>query len=167
MTLKGLGDGLADDSYAMIEGSYLGLFLSGYGRARHIVITGGEPCDYDLRELTRTLHTEGRTTQIETSGTREIRASSSTWVTVSPKINMPGGYKVLESALDRANEIKMPVGRPKDVEKLKDLLDGFENKLVWLQPLSQSAKATKLCVEAATENGWRISCQIHKFINVR
>ena len=76
--------------------------------AKHVVITGGEPCMYDLRPLTTLLHDKGYTTQIETSGTFEVLCDERTYVTVSPKINMKGGYDVLISALERANEIKHP-----------------------------------------------------------
>jgi 7-carboxy-7-deazaguanine synthase len=146
-------------------------------KARHVVITGGEPCDYDLTELTKALPgPDGlRTVQIETSGTVLPQAAYWTWITVSPKIDMPGGRKVLLSALREADEIKMPVGKQVDIDKLKALLASMGEQsrgksgppLVWLQPLSQSEKATELCVQAATENGWRISIQTHKYLNVR
>lgn len=139
-------------------------------RARHIVITGGEPCLYDLTEVTDLLLRRGCSVQIETSGTSPIRCAPGTFVTVSPKIDMPGKLKVSRSALQRANEIKMPVGKAPDIAKLADLLEVCEvsgRGKVWLQPLSQSEKATRLCVEAATMNGWRVSIQTHKYLGVR
>lgn len=63
--------------------------------ARHVVITGGEPCIYDLTPLTELFEQHGYGCQIETSGTHDIRCSAKTWVTVSPKVNMRGGMKVL------------------------------------------------------------------------
>lgn len=141
-------------------------------KPKHVVITGGEPCIYDLRELTQSLFIAGKTVQIETSGTQAILCGAATFVTVSPKIGMPGGFKVLPEAIDRANEIKMPVGKIDDVKTVRDLIDNHAWKTVarptiWLQPLSQSEKATKLCIEQATLNGWRISIQTHKFLGVR
>jgi 7-carboxy-7-deazaguanine synthase len=138
-------------------------------KSQMVVITGGEPCVYDLRELTELLGASGKNVQIETSGTHEVRCSEyHTWVTVSPKLNMPGGYKMNPQALQRANEIKYPVGKEQDVENLKALLQEHKlSKLVWLQPLSQSKKATELCMAAARENGWRVSIQTHKFLGVR
>lgn len=59
--------------------------------ARHVVITGGEPCLYDLQPLTAALEAEGWQCQIETSGTQPVLCSEKTWVTVSPKVNMRGG----------------------------------------------------------------------------
>lgn len=144
-------------------------------RQRHVVLTGGEPCMYDLVELTTALGKAGKKVQVETSGTFEIHVDEFTWVTLSPKIDMPGGYVVLASAAERANEIKMPVGKRADVEKLQSFLLDYEvdkrpvllKPVIWLQPLSQSPKATELCIAAASEHGWRLSLQTHKFLGVR
>lgn len=146
----------------------LALFqLRGY-RAQHVVITGGEPCMYDLNPLCELLHHHGYSTQIETSGTFEIQAPAATWVTVSPKVNMRGGYQVLTCCLQRANEIKHPVAMEKHVEELKELLAGIElqGKFIYLQPISQKAKATKLAIEACMANNWRLSVQVHKYLGI-
>ena len=82
----------------------------------------GEPCIHDLTPLTELLEKNGYSCQIETSGTHEVRCSHTTWVTVSPKVNMRGGYDVLSQALERADEIKHPVGRVRDIEALDELL---------------------------------------------
>jgi len=138
-------------------------------KTRLVVITGGEPCLYDLTELTELLGRAGKDVQLETSGTHPLLVSYKyTWVTVSPKLNMPGGYKINVDTLKRANEIKFPVGKEQDIENLKELLKEHElYKLVWLQPLSQSKKATELCMLSARDNGWRVSIQTHKFLGVR
>ena len=96
--------------------------------AKHVVITGGEPCIYDLRPLTQALEDAGFNCQIETSGTSDIQTSENTWVTVSPKINMKAKLPVLVSSLARANEIKHPVGTSKDIEQLDALIDGVTLK---------------------------------------
>lgn len=137
---------------------------------RHIVITGGEPCVYDLVEFTTELLDAGKTVQIETSGTSEIKISGGAFVTLSPKIDMPGGLKVLPLSVYRADEIKMPVGKQKDVNVLKEFLR--EHKIanrntIYLQPLSQNEKATELCIEQARQNGWRLSAQLHKYLKIR
>lgn len=162
-------------TFARMGAMELARHVLGTMRARHIVITGGEPALYDLRPLSEILIEAGRTVQLETSGTHEIRIDPRAFVTVSPKIGMPGGYEVRDDAMARADEIKMPVGKPADVERLRDLVSpvmarkGWLDQIprIWLQPLSQSAKATALCVEAATANGWRISVQTHKYLGVR
>lgn len=137
--------------------------------AKHVVITGGEPCMYDLRPLTKLLHDNGYSTQIETSGTFEVLCDARTYVTVSPKINMKGGYDVLVSALERANEIKHPIAMQKHIDELDALLSNvssLEGKQVCLQPISQQKRATELAVKTCIERNWRLSLQTHKYIGI-
>lgn len=137
-------------------------------RARHVVITGGEPALYDLRPLVEALTADDFcAVQIETSGTHEVLAPDNAWVTVSPKIGM--AKPLLLSAIRRADEIKHPVGKMMDIERLQEVVLPWKpiGCSVWLQPLSQNEKATRLCVEEATKNGWRVSVQTHKFLGVR
>lgn len=137
--------------------------------ARHIVITGGEPCMHDLEEITRLICDSGRTCQIETSGTFPIRCDDRVFVTLSPKVGMPGGLEVLKPSYFRANEVKFPLGKEADLAKITvDVMPHMRGDCVfWLQPLSQSPKATALCVKMATENNWRVSIQTHKYLGVR
>lgn len=137
--------------------------------AKHIVLTGGEPCMYDLTEFTRLAHSKGYSTQIETSGTFEILTSEDTWVTVSPKINMQGGYKMRSDALARANEIKHPVAMQKHVDELDLLLASMDQSslpLIYLQPISQQKRATDLAVKTCIQRNWRLSLQMHKYIGL-
>lgn len=134
--------------------------------ARHLVLTGGEPCAQPIFDLLTAAINAGFTTQIETSGTFAIHVPKATFVTVSPKIDMPGGKVVLRESLHRANEVKHPVGRMADVEKLDALLGDYKPPVVWLQPLSQSEKATNLCVEVCMARNWRISIQLHKYVGL-
>jgi 7-carboxy-7-deazaguanine synthase len=157
--------------WAEASADYLSQFLF-TAVEEHIVITGGEPCLYDLSNLTAALTKSGKSVQIETSGTSDIRVNANTFVTLSPKIDMPGGLKVLMSALYHADEIKMPIGKMRDVETLKGLLASLAEytddiPLVYLQPLSQSEKATELCIQQAAANNWRLSAQLHKYLKVR
>ncbi|MEW5681631.1 MAG: 7-carboxy-7-deazaguanine synthase QueE [Pseudomonadota bacterium] len=137
-------------------------------QAKHVVITGGEPCMFDLNPLCEALHDAGYSTQIETSGTFEIKAPLQTWVTVSPKVNMAGGYKVLQSALDRANEIKHPVAMQKHIDELLQLLQHTDTvaKLIYLQPISQQQRATELAIAMCKQHNWRLSVQVHKYLGI-
>ena len=136
-------------------------------RPRHFVLTGGEPCSQDIFELTKLLASIG-SVQVETSGTHEIKVYKKTFVTVSPKIEMLGGLKILSSALNRANELKMPINCLKDVQNLQKLVKKVNySRLVWLQPVSQKEENTDLCVQTAMNNNWRISIQTHKYMGVR
>lgn len=143
--------------------------------ARHAVITGGEPLMQPLGELVRALAAQRfDVVQIETSGTAELGDlpgwATGLWVTVSPKIGMPGGRAIVPAAVRRANEIKWPVGKPADLERLTEFLATYgvhPSVPVWLQPLSMSDKATALCVAAAQQQGrWRISVQTHKYLGL-
>ncbi len=137
--------------------------------ARHVVITGGEPCIHDLYALTQLLEQQGFSCQIETSGTHEVRCTSQTWVTVSPKVGMRGGMAILPQALERADEIKHPVARARDIEHLEQLLATVVDdkpRIIALQPISQSDTATKLCIDACIARNWRLSLQTHKYLNI-
>ena len=138
-------------------------------KARHVVITGGEPCQYDLVELTQQLLDAGFAVQIETSGTMPINVNESVWVTVSPKIKMSGKLSVQKSCLIRANEIKHPVGTQKDIEYLDALLNGVDirDKKMLLQPISLRPAATKMAIEICQQRNWRLSLQTHKYIDIR
>jgi 7-carboxy-7-deazaguanine synthase len=146
--------------------------------ANHIVITGGEPCMFDLTELTSKAVAKGFSVQIETSGTYKVKCHADTWVTVSPKINMKAGMPILSQAMQRANEIKHPIAMQKHIDELDALLirenmpTRFSNSkitpqpLVYLQPISQQARATELAISTCIERNWRLSVQLHKYIGI-
>ncbi len=76
------------------------------------------------------------------------------WVTVSPKIDMPGKLPILPEAMAGADEIKHVVGRQRDIEQVDDLLAKChlkEDVTICLQPISQSEKATFLAIDMAKE----------------
>ncbi|MBL0679287.1 7-carboxy-7-deazaguanine synthase QueE [Aeromonas dhakensis] len=158
-------DGWSKMSTAQILASFQQL---GY-QARHVVITGGEPCLYDLQDLSTALIAAGYQVQIETSGTSEIQTDERTWVTVSPKINMKGGLPVLVSALERANEIKHPVATERHVEELDALLVTArlrDDVVIALQPISQKPRATQLAMATCIARNWRLSIQTHKYLDI-
>jgi len=137
-------------------------------QAKHIVITGGEPCMVDLKPLCDAFELQGYSSQVETSGTFEISVSDKCWVTVSPKINMRGGYPILNSAMHRANEIKHPIATEQHVNDLKELLaaHNIKNTPIYLQPISQKTRATELAIETCIANNWRLSVQVHKYLGI-
>ena len=159
----------ADDSpiWSYMTADQIVEAISGF-RAKHVVLTGGEPAMYTLYQLTGSLLDAGYSVQLETSGTFQIIASTRTFITVSPKFNMPGGKTVRRDCLLMANEIKLPVGKASDLAPLLDALaDIPKQHLVYLQPLSQSLKATEVCMEMALKHGFRVSIQTHKYLGVR
>ena len=138
-------------------------------RAKHIVLTGGEPCLYDLRPLSSVFIDNGYQVQIETSGTFPLKTHTNTWITVSPKINMKGGYEVRPEVLEQADEIKHPIAMEKHVAELDALLQPVSLKRdchIYLQPISQQKRATELAVETCIARNWRLSLQTHKYIGI-
>lgn len=82
---------------------------------------------------------------------------------------MRGGYEVLSQALERANEIKHPVGRVRDIEALDELLATLTDdkpRVIALQPISQKEDATRLCIDTCIARNWRLSMQTHKYLNI-
>lgn len=149
--------------------------IADYIQANHpgpkwVLLTGGEPAQYELRPLVDALHENGFKIALETSGTELGHLNANIdWVCVSPKLNMPGGRQVLPEALAVADEIKHVVGKQKDIDELDHLLTTFphkENVQFCLQPVSVSPKATQLCLDAVQQRGWRLSVQMHKYIAV-
>lgn len=138
-------------------------------QAKNIILTGGEPCMYDLTEASQVFIDAGYGVSIETSGTFPVITHKDSWVTVSPKVKMKGGFRVLDEALARADEIKHPVGTEAHIDDLQNLLDRGQHKadtLIYLQPISQQIRATQLAVDTCIKNNWRLSLQTHKFIGI-
>jgi len=154
-------------TWAQLDAGQLAAEVLALGQ-RHVVITGGEPCEQDIHELTVRLARQGRV-QIETSGTQLVNVDPDTWVTLSPKVDMPGQLTVKREALDRADEIKMPVASQRDIDVLETLLEERRRPLplVYLQPVSQDPAATELCIATCLARGWNLSLQTHKFASVR
>lgn len=137
-----------------------------------ILLTGGEPAEQDLEAIVNALHDAGFKVALETSGTSlGLLAANCDWVCVSPKIDMPGGRKVLSIVMARANEIKHVIGKQADLDKLDTLLADCKEVLrkdveICLQPVSQSPKATALCIQTCMARGWRLSVQVHKYLEL-
>lgn len=147
----------------------LQLFTEQGFQAKHVVITGGEPAMYDLRELGQVLEQAGYHLQIETSGTFALQVTAATWVTVSPKLDMPGGYLVRPDCMQRANEIKHPIAMQKHIDALDNLLQRCPPRreaIISLQPISQRPRATQLAIETCIARNWRLSVQLHKYLNI-
>ncbi len=141
-----------------------------FAKAPLAVITGGEPCLQDIAPLCAALMARGLAVQIETSGTEPIVVPDGVFVTVSPKVGMPGGRTMHIPSLARADEVKMVLGSAEDVDTLDTLLPHCrKDVVVSLQPLSCGRASTELCIETALKRGapYRVSLQSHKYLLVR
>ena len=142
-------------------------------RTRHIVLTGGEPLMQDVTELIMRLYAGGFTVQVETSGTEPVASlRDNVWVTLSPKIAMPGKKEVLQEAFIRADEVKFPISGNESEEarvlRIMDIMALVQSKApLYLQPLSKGKVATQNCINLALKYGLRVSIQTHKYVGVR
>jgi len=141
-------------------------------KARWALVTGGEPAEQEhLDWLVEDLHKREFKVALETSGTALGHVGAGfDWVCVSPKFDMPGGKAVLPDACEVADELKMVVSTEGDIKMVEVFLAALALKdgvVVSLQPVSGQKKATKLCVDACAVHGWRLSLQLHKYIDVR
>lgn len=128
------------------------------------VITGGEPLVHNLNALTKAIRKEGIATNIETSGSSPLSGSWD-WVCLSPK-----KFKApLPEVVPAANELKIIVFNKTDFEWGETFATQVnKNCKLYLQPeWSRAAEITPLIVDYIKTNPkWKLSLQIHKYINV-
>lgn len=161
----------ANPQFTSMSGSEINAYIvKAFPHANWVVITGGEPALYNLTALVNALHDGGYKVALETSGTEPIQGGQYIdWICVSPKFDMPGGKVVLLETVSMADEIKHVVGRQADIDLLDTHLKTWtlkEGSTICLQPMSQSKRATELCIKTAQERGWRLSIQTHKYIQI-
>lgn len=134
-----------------------------------VLVTGGEPTWHDLMALTRALSDRGRYSALETAGVFPITGLWD-YITLSPKPQ--GRLPLRPEALHLAHEIKWLVGKPQDIVDFKVFLRLYAYKIstkarLSLQPISQSRRATELCLQALMVNPtWRLSLQMHKYVGI-
>lgn len=132
--------------------------------AQLVVITGGEPCMHNLDALTEALHAKGIEINIETSGSWPLSGKLD-WICVSPK-----KFKApLEDVIVQASELKVVVFNKSDF----DWAEQHAAKVppdckLYLQPeWDRSAQVLPLIIDYVKQHPqWRISLQVHKYINV-
>ena len=132
--------------------------------AQMVVVTGGEPLMHNLDELTAALRSSGLKTNIETSGAYPLSGKWD-WICLSPK-----KFKApLPQILPVADELKIVVFNASDFEWAEKYaaLVSVDCKL-FLQPEWDKANiVTPLIIEYIKQHPqWKLSLQIHKYINV-
>jgi len=129
-----------------------------------VVVTGGEPCTYDLQLLTKALHDQGLQIWIETSGVYPIRGEFD-WVCLSPK----KFKEPLAESLARAHEFKVVVYHPSDLDWMQGFVTGLTPGCrLFVQPeWSKSESIAPLLVRFVQENpDWTLSLQTHKYLEI-
>ena len=147
------------------------------GPCRWVVLTGGEPFLQPIGRLIGILRGVGYRVAAESNGTVLLpgmdgakpqglpTGADAAWpdhLTLSPKETPPQ-----PSVVALATEIKVVVGGEKDTQRA---LEGNwpDGVPVYLQPVSNDRKATKLCVQTILRHPHlRLSMQVHKWIGLR
>ena len=129
-----------------------------------VVVTGGEPALYDLSALSRKLKDAGLRTHIETSGVYPLTGQWD-WIRFSPK-----KFKAPDAAIYfKADELKVVVYNKSDFEWAEEFADkvraGCE---LFLQPeWSKEKEMLPLIIDYVKKKPqWKISLQIHKYMNI-
>jgi len=143
----------------------------------HVVLTGGEPCIYDLTPIVEPLLDSKRVDmiEIETSGKEALRLDTRRWhriwITVSPKAAV--SFRVDPSVLYRARVLKFVVTEDFDPSVISLCLPVAGRLPVFLQPwdygdpeknkhiLSKTLEILKLNPK------WRLSIQVHKLLGLK
>ncbi|MBQ7456244.1 MAG: radical SAM protein [Desulfovibrio sp.] len=126
-----------------------------------VIITGGEPFAQDIHELQDLLTKNHYPIHIETSGFYPVYGEHA-WITLSPK-----RHGFVEANWERADEIKLVVRTEEDIVPYQPYIQAMPSKRILLQPIDQDKEATKLCVELCKKYNWRLSIQMHKYINIQ
>ena len=130
----------------------------------------------DIGPLCEALHFAGYKIALETNGTLPFPENVwIDWVCISPKLlpdeRWQNGVQVCTETRDRANELKFVVGTWRDVAAINLWLPmtykGGSTPIICLQPKSQGKEATRVAYEACTMYNYRLSIQVHKYIDIR
>lgn len=129
-----------------------------------VVITGGEPLMHNLDQLTAALKEKGFQTNIETSGSSPFSGYWD-WICLSPK-----KFKApLPELIEKADELKVVVFNKSDFDWAEKYAAQVKPGCrLYLQPeWDKAAIVTPMIIAYIKQNPqWRISVQIHKYINV-
>ncbi len=132
--------------------------------SKYVVITGGEPLQFNLNPLCERLHKRQFLLFLETSGSCPLTGDWE-WICLSPKKNSPP----LPQLYDKANELKIIVSSEEDLQWAKfNAKQVNSNCNLLLQPeWSVKNKILPVVVDFILNNPqWRLSLQTHKYIGI-
>ena len=131
---------------------------------RLAVVTGGEPLMHNLDELTFRLHEAGFETNIETSGAHKLSGQWD-WICFSPK-----KFKAPHPDIyGRANELKVVIFNKSDFAWAEEHAARVSpNCKLYLQPEwdRRERMLPEIIEYVKAHPQWRISLQVHKFLNI-
>jgi 7-carboxy-7-deazaguanine synthase len=132
--------------------------------AKEVVVTGGEPLQYNMDYLCKQMHLYGIKTFLETSGSEKLSGSWN-WVCLSPKSNSPP----LPEIAMLANELKVIIYDKNDfIWAEKNAADVKHDCKLFLQPeWSHYEQMIHPIVDyILIHPQWTISLQAHKFMRI-
>lgn len=134
-------------------------------QTKSVVFTGGEPLMYNLDYACELLKKNNIKTFLETSGTYPITGKWD-WICLSPKLKR----KPLKENYSNINELKVVIYEKSDLlwaEENAKFVD--DNCYLFLQPeWSKFSENIKFIIDYILKNPkWRISLQIHKYLNIK
>lgn len=132
--------------------------------SKAVVITGGEPLQYNMTYITSEFKKKNVETFIETSGAYPLSGDWD-WICLSPKKTM----NPLPEIYQKANELKVIVYNRNDFEWAQQEAKKVKKDcLLFLQPeWSKSSEMMPLIVEfVKTHQDWMVSLQSHKYMNI-
>lgn len=133
-------------------------------KAQSVVVTGGEPLNWNLDYLCQKLKENNILTFLETSGSQPLSGVWN-WICVSPKkITSP-----LQHILDKANELKVIIQNSADFAWAEEIASKFKTDCyLLLQPeWSRQQQITPAIIDYIKKfPQWRLSLQVHKFLKI-
>lgn len=129
-----------------------------------VVVTGGEPAMYNLEALTTELKERGLRTHLETSGAYPITGTWD-WICLSPK----KFKKPDPTSYNRANELKVIVYHRSDLAWAESEASHVTSACrLYLQPeWSKEKEMAPLIIDHIKKHPeWRLSLQVHKYLNI-
>ncbi len=154
---------------------------AGSAGAAFVVITGGEPLEHELAPLCQALRqAAGLPLHLETSGVDPLSGAFD-WITLSPKRHHPPTAQLLAAC----HELKVVIHEPEDLDFAESMAEAAgqarqarrsrvgpsavaEDPQLLLQPGWGSERGRELALDHVRRHpAWRLSLQIHKWLEVR
>ena len=132
--------------------------------SKAVVVTGGEPLQYNLNFLTVELKKKNISTFLETSGAFELSGTWD-WICLSPKKNLPPKPEIF----NLADELKVIIHNRNDFKWAELNRQKIKKKcLFFLQPeWSKREELMPLITDYVMQHPeWMISLQTHKYMNI-
>ena len=137
-----------------------------------VIITGGEPLRQPIEALCQALMEEGFKIQIETNGTVFRPLPKEVMVICSPKNQSGKYYRIREDLLAVIDAFKFIISN--DKASYRDVVDvgqSLYHTPVYVQPMDEydpikNAKNQQRALELALKNGYILSLQTHKILNI-